>query len=403
MTYRVALVTHTIGGGVWSVVRFLEDVLHQSKRYKPEVIVLATSARDMASVRLLAPHSWLKGIRVVPVQVDGNSIRQVGAFLTEFEFQRYQPRPALTDLLLDYDLIQVVAGTPAWGAVTRPLAVPVCLFAATTAQQERMTVIQRARGLRKLWTQRMTQITTRIERQTLPRMMHVFAESDYTQKLFDGYLEPTRLELGPPGVDSQFFRPRSSYAATGYILSVGRFTDPRKNVRLLIDAYSRLRKVSPTAPSLVLAGRTGISVQDMAYAQALGVAGQISVWTDVSRSELCTLYQNAALFALSSDEEGLGVVILEAMACGLPVVSTDCGGPATAIQPEITGLLTPVGDAAALAEAMRALLDDPDRRRKIGQTARACIEDRFSLEAAGRVYLDAYDQLLSGSTEMGPE
>lgn len=400
MTYRVALVTHTMGGGVWSVVRFLQDVLSRSERYQPEVIVLATSAHDMTSVRLLAPCSWLKGIQVVPIQADGGPIRQVGAFLTEFEFQRYQPRPALTNLLLEYDLIQVVAGTPAWGAVTRPLSLPVCLFAATTAQLERVAVIQRARGLRKVWTQRMTQITTRIERQTLPRMTHVFAESDYTQEHLNGHLEPARLELGPPGVDSQFFRPGSPYAVAGHILSVGRFTDPRKNVRLLIDAYIRLRKVMPDAPRLVLAGRTGITVEDMAYARAFGVAGQISVLTDISRSELCALYQNAALFALSSDEEGLGIVILEAMACGLPVISTDCGGPATAIQPEITGLLTPVGDVAALVEALHALLLDPDRRQKMGQAARVRIENRFSLEAAGRVYLETYDRLLSDDTKI---
>ena len=395
--YRIALVTHALGGGVGSVVRFLSDILRRSERHTSDVIVLATSAHDMASVRLQAPRSWLKGVQVLPIQVEGQTVQHVGTFLTEFEFQRYQPRPALTQLLSGYDLIQVVAGTPAWGAAVGKVDSPVCLFAASTAQQERISLSQSVRGWRRPWLRTMTSVTTRIERQTLPRMTHVFAESDYTYRLLNSYVEPSRLELGPPGVDSEFFRPKAPAASTGYILSVGRFTDPRKNIRLLIDAYSRLRRVMPRAPRLVLAGRTGISAHDMAHAQAVGVTDQLDILTNITLDKLRTLYQNAAIFVLSSDEEGLGIVILEAMACGLPVISTDCGGPATAIQPDATGLLTPVGDAASLAAAMQSLLADRDRRRVMGQAARACIEDRFSLEAAGRVYLNSYDRLLSGS------
>ena len=63
--------------------------------------------------------------------------------------------------------------------------------------------------------------------------------------------------------------------------------------------------------------------------------------------ELVELYRGAALLALSSDEEGLGLVILEAMASGIPVVSTACGGPQTSVVDGETGFLTPVGDAAA--------------------------------------------------------
>ena len=87
-------------------------------------------------------------------------------------------------------------------------------------------------------------------------------------------------------------------------------------------------------------------------------------------------------------------MILEAMASGLPVVSTDCGGPATAVIPDVTGLLTPVGDAEALAQAMYTILKDPALAEQMGRAGRKRAEKHFSIESAGAVYLDTYKRLL---------
>lgn len=392
---RIALVTHSTGGGVWTVTNFIAQVLRQHGGYAFDIILLATSANDSASVRLLSPVTWLRGIQIRNSQIEDIFYSRVGAFLTELEFQRYKPHPALTRLLQTYDLIQVVAGTPAWAAVTRLAGKPTCLFAATTAQKERVTKLQRTRSWRKTWMHAMTMLATRYERQALPQMACVFAESEYTVKLLRGQVDASRLHLGPPGVDSDYFLPEDDYCADGPIICVGRLSDPRKNVRLLLSAYASLRQQMPSAPRLILVGRTGLELADMAFARDMKIDASIDVLKDVSNEELKTLYRRAGLFVLSSDEEGLGLVILEAMACGLPIISTDCGGPATAIMAGETGVLTPVGDADALAKAMQSLLEQPALRRQMGQAGRKRIEERFSIEAAGKVYLDQYDRLLA--------
>ncbi len=394
---KIALVTPSLTylGGVPTVVDFVYKTLQGVGRYKIGVISIPTAANDETSMRLLAPRTWLHGPQTQQRRWAGRDYVHVGTVFTEFEFQRYRPRRVLTELLNQYDLIQVVAGTPAWAAVASEVEPPVCLFAATTIAQDRRSRLQRTVGWRKAWLTWMTRLNEHAERKTLQWVNCTFAESDYTQQLLAPYVAPDRLRLGPPGVDADFFIPNIPYHARGHILVVGRLSDPRKNARLLLTAYHQLRQQLASAPKLALVGHSGLSLADQAYAAALGLTEHIETYIDVSVEQLRALYQQAALFVLSSDEEGLGIVILEAMACGLPVISTDCGGPATAIQLGITGLLTPVGDHEALAQAMQELLLDPERRRRMGQAGRAVIEQRFSLEAAGKVYLDVYDELLA--------
>jgi glycosyltransferase involved in cell wall biosynthesis len=76
----------------------------------------------------------------------------------------------------------------------------------------------------------------------------------------------------------------------------------------------------------------------------------------------------------------------------LAVISTDCGGPATIVQPGRTGLLTPVGDAGALAAAIDQLLSDEKGASAMGETGRGVAEDLFARERAGHVFVEAWDR-----------
>jgi D-inositol-3-phosphate glycosyltransferase len=394
--YSVAIVVpglSTGGGGVLSVASFLHQVLSASHSYHPELVSIATSAHDSTSTRLMSPSSWLRGVQAVQNERQNKKFVHIGAHLTELEFQRYLPRRILTDLLNSYDLVQIVAGSPAWALVAKEVVPPVTLQVATLASLERRSKLAAISGYRRIWLSLMTSIVSTLDRKALQEVDIAFVENKWMLDHLRGFIGPQRVVFAPPGVDIKVFCP-GNYQPNGPILSVGRFADARKNIGLLFEAYYFLRRHMPQAPKLIIAGRSAPLQKDWAKAVSLGIANDVDIRQNLSTNGLAELYRSASIFALSSDEEGLGLVLLEAMASGIPVVSTRCGGPATAVINGETGLLTPVGDAAALAQAMQRLLHNDQLRRRMGQAARQRAKACFSLEAAGQVYLDKYDELL---------
>ena len=247
----------------------------------------------------------------------------------------------------------------------------------------------------------MVPLSEQYERRGLRTAQTVFALSEYTRAAVESIVGPEKVVLAPCGVDTNLFTPAEK-PQNDYIICVARFSDPRKNVRLLLDAYARLQQQIPNAPELYLIGDPP-SEAAQADLQSLGLAQKVHLIGPKQGEELAELFRNASFFVLSSNEEGLAIVILEAMASGLAVVSTDCGGPATAVGQGNTGLLTPVGDAQALAGAMEMLVRDSTLRERMGKEGRRVAEERFSLAAAGEVFLNAYDKVLNADASRRQE
>ena len=161
-------------------------------------------------------------------------------------------------------------------------------------------------------------------------------------------------------VDTETFRPDPAVRAAvrrPYLLFTARINDPRKNVGLLLEALARLRGARPDL-ELVLTGNYPLpSIREKVA--ALGLETAVRFAGHQTSADLVRLYQGAELFVLSSTQEGLGISLLEAMACGLPAVSTRCGGPEGVLQDGRTGLLVENGNAEAFAGAVLRLLADP--------------------------------------------
>ena len=396
--YRVALVVPAlaISGGVAGVARFIYEMLDSSDRYEPSLISVPLSSDDPASVRLTKPSTWADGIQVEEGVWEGRPYRHVGVWGSELEFQRYRPRPALTKVLNRHDLIQIVAGTPAWALLTRNTDIPAALQVATLARVEREALLVDTPGLLGVWRRGMVRITDCLDHHALQYADRVFVENDWMCDHLADHLPSDRLVFAPPGVNTDQFAPADTPPSEGqHLLSVGRLADPRKNVELLFEAYAHLREQMSDAPPLVLAGRTGPSDAAWEEAQALGIRPHVTFHKDVSLETLIDLYCTASCYVVSSDEEGLGLTILEAMACGRPVVSTRCGGPSTVIDDGKTGRLVPTGAPRTLADAVQEVLTRPNEANEMGRRSRAHIEQQFSIEASKQRFLQGYEELLA--------
>jgi D-inositol-3-phosphate glycosyltransferase len=394
--YKIALVNHgAFGrGGVSSLCWFLYQTICSTECYEVQLFSIEDIYDSPNNVRLLSPSSWKQGLQITDYFWNNLQVKHVGARFSEFEFQRYMPRRLLTELLNEFDLLQVVAGSPAAANVMKDINKPICLSIATLARLERKSILQRSSLRRRVYGQIMLPIVSEIEKQVLKRADHVFADTEYTRQAILPYTDKSKISIDTIGVDTRMFHPLAEkQRKNDYFLSVGRFEDERKNVALLFDAYALLRQRMPDVPKLVLAGATAPNKAAWSKAHALGIAANIVFKKDVAIEDLVALYQNAAVFVLSSDEEGLGIVLLEAMACATPVISTLCGGPDTVVSKE-NGFLIPVGDAQAMADRMLWLLQHPEEQRLMGQAGRRMVESRFSNEVIRKKYLDVYDKLL---------
>jgi glycosyltransferase involved in cell wall biosynthesis len=291
-----------------------------------------------------------------------------------------------------HDIIQVVAGSPAWAMLSRKVSKPVFLQVATLARSERQSRIGTLSGPRNLLVRTMTAITGQIEELALKHVHKVFVENTRMHRWVSHRKGTQAVVYALPGVDTNSFKP-NGYKGKSYILAVGRFADLRKNPDMLFRAYAEIKKMMITPPQLVLAGNSMPPEKSIALAKELDIISHLQLYEKIDTAQLSKLYREASLFVLSSDEEGLGIVVLEAMASGLPVVATRCGGPEMVVAHGETGYLVNIRDHVELAQRMKDILTNSMLARHMGERGRKLIEKRFSLKAAGLAFLDAYDAL----------
>jgi len=329
----------------------------------------------------------------------GRDYSQVGALFSELESRRHRPRAALDRLLCGCDLIQVVSGIPAPALVASRTNKPVILQVATLAAVERRRWAKERRSAADIWRRIMTSVVSAMDRHALRSVSAIMVENpwmlSYCRELVKG--RGVDVRYAPPGIDTEFFCPgQAPHARTSgpYILCVGRLDDPRKNVTLLIRAFHRLVAAGDCASRLLLAGASRPDAEALQLISRLGLGGRVDIEVLPDRHRLRELYRHAACFALPSDEEGLGLVLLEAMSCGAPVVATRCGGPDGIITSGTDGILVERDDEEALSVALATLLKDQGLRSRLASAGRSTAVSRYSLQATGQAFLDLYDELL---------
>jgi glycosyltransferase involved in cell wall biosynthesis len=388
------------GGGVPAVAEFLCSQIERTRRYRLKLFSLATSSRDDCSLRLVSPSTWRgnPGRRVGSWQ--GREFTHFGSRFAEFEFSRMAPTPLLRQALGDCDLIQVVSGSPAPALALTGCSKPIVMQVATRAIVERRKTLEAGGFGGRTWRRLMAAIIDRFDDRALRMVDAVMVENrwmlQHARKVVG--TGKTSVRHAPPGVDCGIFAPSElrddRLTRDPYILFVGRLSDPRKNVLMLCRAYALLCSQIGDPPDLVLAGHGELPSAARSILESRGVARRVRLVAGPSAETLRALYQSATAVAVPSDEEGFGMVVIEAMACGVPVVATRCGGPEEIITHGTDGYLVPLEDAPAFAAHLR-LLCCPSLAAAMGSSARQTAVSRFSAEVAFRPFLQAYERLLT--------
>jgi glycosyltransferase involved in cell wall biosynthesis len=166
---------------------------------------------------------------------------------------------------------------------------------------------------------------------------------------------------------------------------------PLKGLHFLLHAYARLLDRHPDL-ELLLVSKPNPGGKTEKLVQRLGIADRVRFVNGISTRQMVEYYAEAAIAIVPSVYEGFGLPAGEAMACGVPVVSTDGGA-----LPEVVGdagVIVPVRDVDALVKAIDALLQDPGRREELGRRARKRIEENFCWQVCAQQMTAYYRQVL---------
>lgn len=259
------------------------------------------------------------------------------------------------------------------------------------------------------------------ERQVLKTADRIVAATlaEQSQLQFLYHADKDKIAIIPPGVDTSHFYPIPQDEARGVIgvpakdpmlLFVGRI-EPLKGVETLIRAIAHMRTTGVTDRYphylAVIGGTPVIDPQEedseMARLQRLsremGLEDLVLFLGKRAQSSLPYYYSAADVLIMPSHYESFGMVALEAMACGTPVVASQVGGLAFLIQDGVTGFVVPGGDYLALSERLTQLLSQPALRARLGEQA-AAYAHAYSWENVTGQIVDLYNELVRVAASM---
>lgn len=209
---------------------------------------------------------------------------------------------------------------------------------------------------------------------------HVIAVSDWVRESWSGSIEPadvpisvihTGVVLPEHSEDGVLLDP-----ARRAVIGTAGALEPHKGVAYLLRAAQIVLREGGDVEFLI-AGSGPEESNLWRLARSLGIHDHVSFAPDLYSFDVAIRAMD--IFCLPSLRQGLGTVMLQAMAAGRPVIATDVGAVAKIVQPGRTGLLVPPGDAGALADAILTLLEDPTVARSMGAAARAYVAANFSV------------------------
>ena len=225
----------------------------------------------------------------------------------------------------------------------------------------------------------------------------VTAISDHHRRLAHDTTAKLTIPIVYNGVDVTVFYPLGKQAESDSlnILCVGRLIE-RKGQAYLIQAFAKLRPKLKQRIKLTLVGTGDGEASLKKLAKDLFVDEEVDFAGVVSNEKMPQIYREADVFVLPSQNEGMSIALLEAMASGLPAIATVTGGTAELVRENVNGFIVPWANVQALTEYLTLLAGDRQLRHRLGQASRQ-VAIKFSWESMAQRYLDLCAQIAHGS------
>ncbi len=223
------------------------------------------------------------------------------------------------------------------------------------------------------------------------------SESSRRDIVTDFGVDDARIQVIPLGVD-EVFVPPTLPRVPGRIVAMASADAPMKGIATLLEAFAKLRTERDIELLLVTRPTPGGRTEKLI--EQLGIGEHVSFVNGISDSELVEVMGSAELACVPSLYEGFSLPTAELMACETPLVVSRAGAIPEVVGPdgECADLVTP-GDVGELAAAVAALLDDPDRRERMGRAGRRRVQERFSWRAVATATAAAYDEVIGSTTK----
>lgn len=347
-------------------------ILAQWLRRRGHRVTIAYYATLSDHPELVAPSWSLRrpGLRQVTVW-DEFPGWAVGCRFPELEFPYYLPSSRWDQLIAGHDRHVAVGGTV---LVSYPLVaagIPHLTWCAATMIEDRRDRRAAMPMPRRCFDRLVTgPVQAAMERRILAGSGHILPVSGHTARLFAAAGRPCPVLPIPVRPD---FSPPHRSAPAGIVGFAGRLNDPRKNLGLLVDAVTLAVKGGADLRLRLAGDHPGAALTARLTDPVL--AGRVECLGPLPSEQLADFYGGLDVFALPSLQEGLAIVGTEALACGVPVVSTRCGGPADYVVDGQTGWL--VDDAQGMADRLTAIAADRQLRQRLSQGALALVAGRY--------------------------
>jgi glycosyltransferase involved in cell wall biosynthesis len=222
-------------------------------------------------------------------------------------------------------------------------------------------------------------------RRVMRKSAAVTAVSSYLAGEAQAMSPELKVAVEPMPVDASLFSPGTDTRSADRMLFVGRL-NKQKGIALLLQALT----ASKSGVLLDVVGEGEDLAELQSRARAMGIADRVRWLGAKSQQQLVPLYRGAAAVVIPSEDEGLGLVAVEAQLCETPVIAFRSGGLVDVVADGQSGVLTPPGDVIALAAAIDATLARADKGAALGRAGRAAALARFSPDIVAAHYASIY-------------